>query len=504
MVSVSRAEARAPVSLLAAEYVHTLPSLAFLMVALSAWVGRSDGTVRTVGLAVVLTVLVLRLVGPIYGWWTVTYVVDDAGVSTTRGLLARRTRTVAWSRVKSVETTRPWYLRLFGLNRVTLIQAGEESAQVVLQAVSDDDPVLSRLRAVGATESESRPAEAPSGARAVGDTDVDSSERVRWTTIHALDARGLIFVSLAYGQAFLLAPAVLMTGWEALGTLGLTEGASGTAERFGVVPVVVAAALGALLVGIVGTVVRFHGFRVSTTQDGRLAIRYGLIEARERIVDPEAVVGVVVQRNVLERAMGRARLSVVTRDASGGIGTSVIVPSVSLAVVDSLVQRHLSRFPTDRTYRTDGRGSVVRTSVSALALVVVPVLVFGVVQLALGPPVVWSAVAALVSLALLRAAGVLVTAGLHFEAVSGLVVHTTLFSFERITTVVASSLHGVAAWHRPGRRAGLPMFVTCHLYTGRARRLSAPRCDRQELDALRAAMTDQIDRIDVSTGTRAT
>lgn len=490
----ARAGARAPAALLAAELVHTLPSFALLLVALSAWAGRGDGQLRTAGLVVVLVAFALRLVGPVYGWLSVTYVVDDSGVAVTGGLVARRTRAMAWSRVKSVETRRPWHLRLFKLNRVTLIQAGEESAQVVLRAVPDGDPLLSRLLTFAGPGSDVDVPEpdvavpAEPGGPALDDAAAEVSEPAQETLIHALDRRGLVLVSLAHGQAFLLAPVVLMTAWEAIDTVGLADGLNEATERFGIVWMGAAAALGAMMVGVVGTLVRFHEFRVTALRDGRLAIRYGLIEARERVVDPGAVVGVMVQRNILERLMGRARLSVVTRDASGGLGTNMIVPSVSLAVVDALVRRHLSSFMTERTYRAEGRGALVRSSVSTLGLVAVPVLVLGVTQVVSATPVVWSAVAALVSFALLRAVGALLTAELHVDPVADVAVHTTLFAVERITTVAASSLHGVAAWQRPGRHAGAPMLVTCHLYTGRARRLAAVRCDRQDLDVLRAAL----------------
>ncbi|GAA4694256.1 putative membrane protein [Promicromonospora umidemergens] len=483
----ARPGARAPAALLAAELVHTLPSFALLVVAVSAWSGRGDGQMRTAGLVVVLVAFALRLVGPVYGWLSVTYVVDDSGVAVTSGLVARRTRAMAWSRVRSVETRRPWHLRLFRLNRVTLIQAGEESAQVVLGAVPDGDPLLSRLLTFAGPGSDAGVPAEPGGP-ALDGAAAEASELDQETLIHALDRRGLVLVSLAHGQAFLLAPVVLMTAWEAIDTLGLAEGLNGATERFGIVWVGVVAALGAMVVGVVGTLVRFHEFRVTVLRDGRLAIRYGLIEARERVVDPGAVVGVMVQRNILERLMGRARLSVVTRDASGGLGTNLIVPSVSLVVVDALVRRHLSSFMTERTYRAEGRGALVRSSVSTLGLVAVPVLVLGLTQVVSATPVVWSAVAALVSFALLRGVGALLTAELHVDPVADVVVHTTLFAVERITTVAASSLHGVAAWQRPGRRAGPPMLVTCHLYTGRARRLAAVRCDRQDLDVLRAAL----------------
>lgn len=503
MPVASRAGSRAPAVLLAAEYVHTLPSCALLLVALSAWAERSDGSVRTAGLVVVLLVLTLRLVAPVYGWWSVTYAIDDAGVSVTKGLLARRTRTVVWSRVKSVEATRPWYLRLFKLNSVVLIQSGDESARVVLRAVPDGDPLLLRLLALADSEPGVAAQETPATAGTLDDAVPETSVLAQETPIHALGRRDLIFVSLAYGQAFLLAPVVLMTVWEAIDTVGLTGSLGAFTERFGVVLVGVAAAFVAVVLGIVGTVVRFHGFRVSAARDGRLAIRYGLIETRERVVDPGAVVGVVVQRNILERLMGRARLSVVTRDTSGGLGTSVIVPSVSLVVVDTLVRKHLSRFRTEMTYRAEGRGALVRSGVSTLTLIAVPAGVFGLMELVFVLPVVWAAVAALVSLALLRAIGALVAARLHFDPVAGVVVHTTLFSVERVTTVTASSLHGVATWQRPGRRAGSPMLATCHLYTGRARRLVALRSDWQQLDALRAVMVDRSD-VGVSAGRTAT
>ncbi|MFD2793540.1 PH domain-containing protein [Promicromonospora vindobonensis] len=501
---MSRAGARAPAALVAAELVHALPGFALLLVALSAWAGRGDGPARTAGLVVVLVGLALRLVAPLYGWWSITYVVDDVGVAVTSGLMARRTRAMAWARVRSVETRRPWYLRLFRLNRVTLIQAGDESAQVVLRAVPDGDPVLARLLTFAASEPASGsdaadlgpdpaalvrdPAEPGDGLS--GDVAPEASESTSETLIHVLDRRALVLVSLAHGQAFLLAPVVLMAGWEAIDTLGLAEGLGGATERFGIVWVGVVAVLGAMALGVVGTVVRFHGFRVTELRDGRLAIRYGLIEARERVVDPGAVVGVMVQRNILERLMGRARLSVVTRDASGGLGTNLIVPSVSLVVVDALVRRHLHSFLTERTYRAEGRGALARSGGSTLALVAVPALVFWLMQAMVATPVVWSAVVALVSFALLRALGMLLAAELHFDPVADVVVHTTLFSSERITTVAASSLHGVAAWQRPGRPAHPPLLVSCHLYTGRARRLAAVRCGRQDLDALRAALID--------------
>lgn len=482
-------------SFIAAEYLQILPSVAIGAVALIVGAGRGEGTARTIWVALVLTMLVLRLVGPISRWWTVTSVVDDTGVTVTKGLISRRTRTMVWSRVRSIETTRPWNLRPFRLNRVTLIQAGEESAQLVLRAVPDGDPVLARLSTAGSAGVDGRVDEPLGASETVGAATENSAaedERAEETTVHSLGRRDLIFVSLAYGHAVLLAPAVLMTAWEAVDTLGWADGLGETVAQLGVIAVGVAAVLGATLVGVVSTVVRFHGFRVSVLADDRLAIRYGLIEARERVVDPKAVVGVVVQRNVLERLIGRARLSVVTRDMSGGLGTSVIVPSVSLEVVDKLVRRHFDRFVTDDAEPARGRGTLVRSGASALVLVALPVLVFGLLRVVADWQVFWAAVLALGSLVLLRSVGMLVTARLHFDRSARLVVHTTRFSIERITVVTVSAMHGVAAVERPGGRSpGTLLLARCHLYTGQARKLTAPRVDRNELDDLRAAMVEQ-------------
>lgn len=497
MPAAPRRGSRDPLVQLAAEYLQILPSLVIGAVGLL-WFDRSAGAVQPGWLALVVALFVLRLVRPISSWWTVTSLVDDTGVTVTKGLVSRRTRTVVWSRVRSVETRRPWYLRIFRLNRVTLIQAGEESAQVVLRAVRDGDPVLARLRtaaSAGAGARSPQPVDASvaDDQVAVGDAS-PASEPAEGTTVHSLGLRELVFVSLAYGHAVLIVPAVLMMGWEAVDTLGWVGGLFGAAvARFGVPAVGAAAVLVATIVGVVSTVARFHGFRAAVLADGRLSIRYGLIEASERVVDPEAVVGVVVQRNFLERLIGRARLSVVTRDTSGGLGTSLIVPSVSLEVVDKLVRRHFDRFVTDGARPARGRGALVRSGTSALALLAVPVLAFGVVRVLTDWPVFWCAVLALVALGLLRHVGMLVTARLHFDVVAGLVVHSTRFSLERITVVAVSAMHGVAAIERPGGRGtGPPLLATCHLYTGSPRRLTAPRFDRSELDDLRTEMITHV------------
>ena len=72
----------------------------------------------------------------------------------------------------------------------------------------------------------------------------------------------------------------------------------------------------AVVVGLAATVVKFHGFTVLATPEGRLRICYGLVSTHERVITPGAVQGVVWHRNAAEQLLGRARLSVLTLDSA--------------------------------------------------------------------------------------------------------------------------------------------------------------------------------------------
>ncbi|KAL9098458.1 MAG: hypothetical protein Q9187_009661 [Circinaria calcarea] len=98
---------------------------------------RTSGAAPLGWLWAPLAVIVIAgLAVPSTQWVTGRYHVGQEGIWLRSGIVRRTTRFVAWTSVGAVEVDRPWYSRLWGLAKVTIIQGGDQGTRSMLPGVS--------------------------------------------------------------------------------------------------------------------------------------------------------------------------------------------------------------------------------------------------------------------------------------------------------------------------------------------------------------------------------
>ncbi len=229
---------------------------------------------------------------------------------------------------RAINTERPWAHLVLVLYLLTLTQAGDESTRVVLRGVTRPtvDLVLGRVEAALPAGH----APAPAGA--------EQSDR----TIYAASVPELVLMSFVYGQVVVLAAAVAATLWDLLEEAGLLESLGFAAGRLPVWAQVLGAIAVGLLIGVCATLVRYFRFRVGVNDRSRLSIRFGLLEPHERRIDPAAVEGLVLHRNLVEQWSGRARLALLTTDSAAQLRSNLLLPSLPVDVVRSIAEEYFA------------------------------------------------------------------------------------------------------------------------------------------------------------------
>ena len=144
--------------------------------------GASQGTVRAVVAGLALLALVVAVLRPVLRWRTTHYVVTTHRVLLREGVLTRRGRDIALSRIADVSYRQTLGQRLVSSGTLTIESAGDGGA-TVLERVPDSDGVQQLLVQLLEEDADRRGAH-PSGAVTWADSgwDDDGWTPAGWTT----------------------------------------------------------------------------------------------------------------------------------------------------------------------------------------------------------------------------------------------------------------------------------------------------------------------------------
>lgn len=494
--------------LLAAEYVRAVPMLIFALTAVLIWVDRSTGVVRTMVLLVSVLSALGVLVAPIVRHLTVSYAVDDRGVTVDSGLFDRRSVTLAWDSVAAVEARSSWDLQMFGISSLVISQAADDARRVRVRGVDRAVRAMIEEQAagrgkpggVGHVPTEAHGA-APADPPPVAQPDplpARSDEAPESETIYSLSWRSLVVVSLVHGQLLVLAPPALLTLWELVDMAGLGGRFGLVAEAVGPAGLAAGGVVAVILVGAVATIVRYNAFTVSRRSDSALLVEFGLVERVQRVVRPEALVGVVVQRNIVEVLLRRARLVLLTHDAQGHLTTDVVFPAVPERVLEQIVRDSFGRFGAaaqrTMTVAATTGGTVARILRNSLIWTGATVAVYAGVAMADGGSGLFAAVAALVTAGVVGGVGRVMSSRLAWDSRWEVLLHERRFLVWRCAAVDPTSVHGLATWQPSGSSPERVLMVNARYFAGRARGLLALRTPARDVELLRRSMTvSQVD-----------
>lgn len=322
---------------LAALYVQEAPHVLLLSVAVyitatlpPSWLGRWPLLLFSVLVAV-------RLLGPMYRWFSCRYQLSPTHLTERAGVLRIRTRSLAWADVTAVEVHIPWSHRASGLAILTVRTDGGPDTTVRLDGVDRQDAETIRLRSRGI---ESRGTEQGPGAEKAsppdGPTEKETPTPVAVSAV--LETRpfrpvyragpvDLLAASLFYGQFILLAGAFIGVLVQFAELFHAAPVVLAVVEDRPVTSLAVLAIIGSA-VGCVLTAVKFHGF--SVFQDPQsVMLRHGLFTTQQRIVRRADIIGIRLRRNLVEMLFDRVRVSLISTDSSQQLGTNLMLPSLS-------------------------------------------------------------------------------------------------------------------------------------------------------------------------------
>ncbi|MFJ4982104.1 PH domain-containing protein [Streptomyces coeruleorubidus] len=311
-------------------------------------------------------VIVLSLV---VDWWTTRFSVDSSGISYDSGLLVRRSTSLGWTEVVSVQVSRSAVARFLGCSRVLIGIGTESKATLVIEAVpqvvaaeiegyfeagrvhpSRTMPVPGTPggAVAPAVEGHSGSADAGNGPAPAGQTAPHAADP--GDLIYRIRIRDYLLISVTYGQFVLLFP-FLMEVYENAAAFFQPSLAlpaiSDLEEPLWVLATAAVTAVGAVAMafGMLVAWLRYRSFEVRL-RAGVFAMSGGLVSAESRQMPRSQVGGVKIQRNPLMRVTGHARLAFVSRQSGERIGANIVFPAAHLARVRDSIRSHFPSYAT--------------------------------------------------------------------------------------------------------------------------------------------------------------
>ncbi|MFV0373288.1 PH domain-containing protein [Microbacterium sp.] len=475
---------RLPARTIVAGYLGHAPSIVTSVLGLWVFVTRPDVWPGQWAAALFGAFILFRIVDPVYEYATVRYRSDPDVIVLRHGLISRHTRSLRWSDVTALQAEETWSLRPFRLTRVTVLQGGEESAQLVLPAVLA--PELDRLRSFAprnATSKTSGATEYDTDDLLVAERGPDRDEQL----IYRATLTQLLIAALVYGQFALLGVALGYALFELLDTFELTDGLLALAAAG---PWVFGVFLGLIVIagGFASTLVRYGRFQVWQRDDGSIRIAYGLLTRRDRRIDASAIEGIVVHRNLVEILLGRARMSILSTDSARQLGGNLVIPSLTRGIVADIAQRSFPAHVDDVTLLT--RPGAAWRSLGAALTVVVPACGAAWGFVTMQWPLLLAVVAALIVARTLLGLGRVVGTRLRMGE-RGMVALTTHHASERQVVLRALAVHWLSSWDLFGR----PRLAAVHYYAGRPHRGTAVRLSELDVARLQGRIAERGPRI---------
>ncbi|WP_433546451.1 PH domain-containing protein [Streptomyces sp. CA-294286] len=298
-------------------------------------------------------------------WWMTRFSVDSGGISYDSGLLVRRSASLGWSEVVSVQISRSAVARLLGSSRVVIGIGTESKTSLVIEAV----PHAVAVAMEGYFEA-NRVRPASPGRR----TEAPATESGE--LIYRIRVRDYLLISVTYGQFVLLFPFLMELYENASAVLPLPAGLPTISDLPGplwvlVVGAVFVLAATAMAFGTLIAWLRYRSFEVRF-RAGAFVMSGGLVSAESRQMPRSQVGGVKIQRNPLMRVTGYARLAFVSRQSGERIGANIVFPAARLERVRDSVRSHFPAYAVavDRITRPSRtlRGGLIGVAATTLAM----------------------------------------------------------------------------------------------------------------------------------------
>lgn len=346
-----------------ASYLQGAPAIVGLMgVGLIAvtnaqfWLGRW-------GVLLIGALLLVRLVQPVFTVATLRFELSDSGIRVVRGLLLRRGTSVSWAQVAVRERAQPWAFRMLRLDVLTLRVGGEVTADGVIELEGIEPAIAAEIVELAARSHPrppARPEPAPEVPAPLAEDTVAASSPDE--VIYRATTSQLLTSGLVQGQVFVIGTGAVLAGLDLVQQFG---GWSDAALLQNLPLVTALAAAGIVVLGMLLSVVRFHGFQVARDGD-RLVLSYGLVETHHRVVDAASIVGVRAHRNALEMLIDHVRIRLLSQGAIGSGAANAILPALPRSIAASVLEATNGALPVPALVYRSGRRTLLPAAVALL------------------------------------------------------------------------------------------------------------------------------------------
>lgn len=367
-------ERRLPARAVLASYLQGAPAIVGLVgvgvIALTNaqfWLGRW-------GVFLIGALLLARLLQPVFTVATLRYDFSDSGIRVVRGLLNRRGTSVSWGQVAVQERAQPWAFRMLRLDVLTLRVGGEVTADGVIELEGIEPAIAAEIVELAAQShprSEPLPEPEPEPMAEAPAPVVDDAlgENGGGDTIYRATTGQLLVSGLVQGQVVVIGTGAVLAALDVVQQFG---GWSDATLLQNLPLVTTLAAAGIVVLGMLLSVVRFHGFQVARDGD-RLVLSYGLIETHHRVVDAASIVGVRAHRNALEMLIDHVRIRLLSQGAIGSGAANAILPALPRTIAASVLEATNGALPAPTLVYRSGRRVLLPAAVALLFTVGVSV-----------------------------------------------------------------------------------------------------------------------------------
>lgn len=315
---------------------------------------------------IVIGVVSLLVVSSLLEYWFFRYRLDNSEILIDQGVFKRKHRVVNFDRVQNININQPIYFRPFKMVTLVIETAGSKGGEGDLAGIPEltakqiRDQILSRQ-----SELKTTPADDQQSDEAIKE---EPQERLiaKATTLdiirYGISNNGM-FLLLAFMAPFFRPIQQAIEDWVDMNALkALADAMGGRAiGGFAIVLGIVLIVLSILmLISVLGSILKFHGYRLTLT-DNTLKRKSGLLNTYEESLNLPKIQAIARRCNFIGRWLGRENLICRQTTTSGNKQTKrsniFIVPARTAAQCDELTKilypdypRQIETHPINRRY----------------------------------------------------------------------------------------------------------------------------------------------------------